>query len=106
MDEKKAALTKAIAILLSVTPETTLGKFLALCLEAKVDEDIAGETPLAVAQNFIDKPTSLPYWTQEIICADGELKPEEWKALGEMQITDTDAFLASLWSELETIDIG
>lgn len=105
MDEKKAALTKAIAILLSVTPATTLGKFLALCLEAKVDREIAGESPLAVAENFINKPTSLPYWTQEIICADGELKPEEWKALGEMKITDTDKFLEDLWAELEAIDL-
>ena len=50
MDEKKVALTKAIAILLSVTPETLLGKFLRLYLETKVDDlEVAGESPLKVA---------------------------------------------------------
>ncbi len=49
MDAKKAALIKTIAILLSITPETPLGQFLRLCLEAKVDRQIAGETPLALS---------------------------------------------------------
>lgn len=56
MNKKKAALAKTIAILLSVTPETPLGKFLRLCLETKVDLEIAGETPLEIAREFIDRP--------------------------------------------------
>ena len=74
MDAKKAALIKTIAILLSITPETPLGQFLRLCLEAKVDRQIAGETPLEVAQEFVNNPSALSYWAEEIICADGEIK--------------------------------
>lgn len=105
MDEKKVALTKAIAILLSVTPETPLGKLLKLCLEAKVDQKIAGKTSLQIAQEFIADPASLPYWTQEVIVADGEFKAEEWQALGELGITDTNKFLDAIWAELEEIDV-
>lgn len=106
MDEKKAALTKAIAILLSVTPETPVGKLLKLCLESKVDPEIAGKTSLQMAQEFIDKPNSLPYWTQEVIGADGEFKAEEWQALGELGITDIDKFLSDFWAELAKIDLA
>ena len=105
MNENQVALTKAIAILLSVTPETPLGKLLKLCLEAKVDEKIAGKTSLQIAEEFIANPASLPYWTQEVIGADGEFKTEEWKALGELGLTDTNKFLDAVWKELETIDI-
>ena len=105
MNENKAALTKAIAILLSVTPETPLGKLLKLCLEAKVDQKVVGKTYLQIAQEFIDNPASLPYWTQEVIGADGEFKTEEWQALGELGLTDTDKFLDAVWQELAEIDV-
>ena len=105
MNEKKAALTKTIAILLSVTPETPLGKFLRLCLETKVDLEIAGETPLEIAREFIDKPSSLPDWADEVICADGEVKDGEWEAMDELGIEDLDKFLTALWAELEEIDL-
>lgn len=105
MDDKKAALTKTIAILLSITPETPLGKFLRLCLETKVDAEIAGQTPLEVAQEFIADPTSLPYWTEELICADGEVKDEEWEALEGLEINNTEEFLNAFWAEMETIDL-
>lgn len=106
MDENKTALTKAIAILLSITPETPLGKFLRLCLETKVDEEITGETPLEVAQEFIANPASLSRWTEEVICADGEVRDEEWQALEGLEIEDAEQFLAAFWAELETIDLS
>ena len=105
MDEQKTALTKAIAILLSVTPETPVGKLLQLCLEAKVEEKIAGKTSLQMAKEFVDKPENLPYWMQDVIGADGEFKAEEWKALGELGLTDTEQFLNAFWQELEKINI-
>ena len=105
MEENKAALTKAIAILLSVTPETPIGKLLKLCLESKVDREIAGKTSLKMAQEFIDKPDSLAYWTQEVVGADGEFKAEEWQALGKLGITDTEQFLNAFWAELEKINL-
>lgn len=105
MDEKKAALTQTIAILLSITPETPLGKFLRLCLETKVDAEIAGETPLEVAREFIANPASLSRWTEELICADGEVRDEEWQALEGLEIEDTEEFLNAFWAEMETIDL-
>lgn len=105
MDEKKAALTQTIAILLSITPETPLGKFLRLCLETKVDPEIAGETPLEVAREFIANPASLSRWTEEVICADGEVKDEEWQALEGLEIEDAEQFLAAFWEELATINL-
>ncbi|MBE9048105.1 hypothetical protein IQ255_27545 [Pleurocapsales cyanobacterium LEGE 10410] len=94
-----------MAILLSVTPETPVGKLLKLCLESKVDREIAGKTSLKMAQEFIDKPNSLAYWTQEVVGADGEFKAEEWQALGELGILDTEQFLDAFWTELEKIDL-
>lgn len=105
MDEKKAALTKTIAILLSITPETPLGKFLRLCLETKVDAEITGETPLEVAQEFMANPASLTRWTEELICADGEVRDEEWQALEGLEIENAEQFLAAFWAELEIIDL-
>ncbi|MGD1919072.1 MAG: hypothetical protein ACFCAD_09355 [Pleurocapsa sp.] len=106
MEQQKAALTKAIAVLLSVTPETPVGKLLKLCLEAKVEEQVAGKTSLQMAQEFIDKPDSIAYWMQDVIGADGEFKAEEWQALGELGITDTEQFLKDFWAELEGIELS
>ena len=98
-------LQEAIAILLSITPETPLGKFLRLCLETKVDTEIAGQTPLEVAREFIADPSSLSDWAEELICADGEVNNEEWEALEGLELKDPDEFLNALWAELETIDL-
>lgn len=106
MNEQKTALTNAIAILLSVTPETPVGKLLKLCLEAKVESEIAGKTSLQMAKEFVEKPKDLAYWMQDVIGADGEFKPEEWKALGELGVTDTEQFLSTFWQELEKIDLS
>ncbi|MDJ0901700.1 MAG: hypothetical protein QNJ55_23160 [Xenococcus sp. MO_188.B8] len=105
MDAKKEALAKTIAILTSVTPETTLGKFLDFCLEAQVLKSVSGKTPLAMAMEFIEDPTKIAYWAQEIMGADGEFKTEQWQALGNMDIKDPDKFLAELWEELEAIEV-
>ena len=105
MEDKKVTLIKTIAILLSVTPQTPLGKFLRLCLETKVDLEIAGETPLEVAQEFVDRPSSLPDWAERVICADGEVKDEEWQAMEELGIDNLDEFLIAFWTELEKIDL-
>ncbi len=105
MNDNKAALTKTIAILLSITPQTPLGKFLRLCLETKVDQDIAGQTPLETAEEFMANPDSLSDWAEELICADGEVKDQEWEALEGLEINSTEDFLAALWAELAKIDL-
>ena len=105
MSDRQQALTETIAILLSVTPETPLGKLLDLCLETKVDTDIAGQTPLETARDFMADPDSLSDWAEELICADGEVRDQEWEALEGMEINNTDDFLKALWAELNTIDL-
>ena len=105
MNDNQAALTKTIAILLSVTPQTPLGKFLRLCLETKVDTDIAGQTPLETAKDFMADPDSLSDWAEELICADGEVQDQEWEALEGLEINSTEDFLKALWTELERIDL-
>lgn len=77
MNERKQALTEEIAILLSITPETPLGKLLNLCLETKVDTDIVGQTPLETAQDFMADPDSLADWAEELMCADGQIQDQE-----------------------------
>lgn len=99
------ALTKTIAILLSITPQTPLGKFLRLCLETKVDPDIAGQTPLETAQEFMADPNSLKDWAEELICADGEVQDQEWEALEGLEINSTEDFLVALWAELDRINL-
>ena len=103
--DNQQALTKTIAILLSITPQTPLGKFLRLCLETKVDAEIAGQTPLEVAEEFLADPTSLPYWTEELICADGEVKDAEWQALEDLEINNPEEFIKTLFRELENIQL-
>jgi len=103
--DNKDALTKTIAILLSTTPQTPLGKFLRLCLETRVDTEIAGQTPLETAREFMANPDSLSDWAEELICADGEVQDQEWEALEGLEINSTKDFLAALWKELEHIDL-
>lgn len=105
MSDRQQALTETIAILLSVTPETPLGKLLNLSLETKVDTDITGQTPLETARDFMADPDSLADWAEELICADGEVQDREWEALEGMEISNTDDFLKALWAELNTIDL-
>ena len=58
-----------------------------------------------MAKEFVDQPENLAYWMQDVIGADGEFKSEEWKALGELGLTDTEQFLNAFWQELEKINI-
>ena len=105
MSDRQQALTETIAILLSVTPETPLGKLLNLSLETKVDTDIAGQTPLETARDFMSNPDSLNDWAEELICADGEVQDREWEALEGMEIKNTEEFLNALWAELEQVNL-
>lgn len=105
MDDHKEALIKTIAILLSITPQTPLGKFLKLCLETKVDTDIAGQTPLETAREFMADPDSLSDWAEDLICADGEVQDQEWEALEGLEINNTENFLVAFWTELERINL-
>lgn len=105
MENNKAALTKTIAILLSTTPEDSLGKFLKLCLETKVDAKVSGRSPLQVAKEFMANPTNLSDWTEGLIYADGEVNYEEWDALQELNSEDPESFLEELWAELEKVNL-
>ena len=66
----------------------------------KVDKAIAGKTSMQMAEEFVNQPDSSAYWMQEVIGADGKFKAEEWQALGELGITDTDKFLKDFWDRV------
>lgn len=86
--EKQAVLVKTIAILLSVTPETTLGAFLNVCLAAKVQPETGNGTALEMAQKAIlDGYNDLLPWINKVIEMDGRYTYEEDDALWKCRTT-------------------
>lgn len=104
MDHKQAALTKTIAILLSVTPETTLGSFLNVCLAAQVKPETSGTSPLAMAQQCLEIGYySMITWINDVIDADGYYTHEEDEAWYRCLETP-DMFSDFILSELQSIN--
>lgn len=101
MSPNQDAVTTAIAVLLSTVPETRLGQLLKVCLAAKVEGNVMGK-----AQELFQDPNNLAYWVQDVIGDDGQYTPDEWQALGEMDILeDVEAFARALLAEVETLRI-
>ena len=53
----------------------------------------------------MEKPSNLPYWTQDVMGLDLDYTSEEWKALGEMGINDAGEFMAMVSQELENLSL-
>ena len=99
MSPNQEAVTIAIAVLLSTTPETRLGQLLKVCLAAKVDGDVASK-----AQGLFQNTDTLAHWVQGIIGDDGQSTPDEWQALGEMDLlNNVEDFVAELLNEVEAL---
>ncbi|MBT9316337.1 hypothetical protein [Leptothoe spongobia] len=99
MSPNQEAVTIAIAVLLSTTPETRLGQLLKVCLAAKVDGDVN-----AKAKELFKDTDNLAHWVQEVIGDDGQYTPDEWQALGEMDLLDNvEKFVAGLLTEVEAL---
>ena len=94
-----------MAFLLSVPPESNLAKLLKLCLAAKFDGQNLGKNSREMSREFIQDPSSLPYWVQEVISSDKVYDPKELTAFGEMELKDTEEFMKKLWAELESLEL-
>ena len=99
MTPNQEAVTTAIAVLLSTTPETRLGQLLKVCLAAKVDGDVHSQ-----AQALFQDTDNLAHWVQAVISNDGHYTPDEWQALGEMDLLENvEKFVEGLLTEIETL---
>lgn len=110
MENPKTLLAQTMAVLMSTTPDTKLGKLLNLCLAAKVDPLISGKTPRAFAEKLVNEPIRLSQWIQEVVDSDADYSVDEMLAISEMQLQDSqqfsDTFLAALWQELDAMDLA
>lgn len=99
MSPNQEAVTAAIAVLLSTTPDTRLGQLLKVCLAAKVDGDVNTK-----AKELFQDTGNLAHWVQEVIGDDGQYTPDEWQALGEMDLLDNvENFVEGLLTEVEAL---
>jgi len=100
----KFTLAQTMAFLIAVDRESNLGKLLAFCLATNAKDNTPGAEILAIATNLMENPSNLPYWAQDLMGHDLQYTEAEWKALGKMNIKDTEAFMAKLWEELEVLN--
>lgn len=103
MDDRKQLLAQTMALLMSTTPETTLGRFLNFCLATKVETAIAHKTPFELAEELMEHPEKLTSWISEAIDSDDNYTVDEMVALSDMHIQNPHKFMDELWGELERI---
>ena len=100
MTPNQQAVAGAIAVLLSTTPEDNLGKLLKVCLAAKVEGDVT-----AKSKELFDRTEELSYWLHEVISEDEKYTADEWLALGDMELTNVQAFVKKLLPEIEALSL-
>ena len=109
MYTQKLLLAQAMALLMSTTPETTLGKLLNFCLAAKVDPSVAGKSPRAFAEDLLTEPVKFSAWIQAVVDSDDDYSVDEMLAISEIHLKDTqqfsDRFMNKLWAELSALDV-
>ncbi|MEM9446927.1 MAG: hypothetical protein AAGA75_00155 [Cyanobacteria bacterium P01_E01_bin.6] len=105
MDDKKQLLAQTMALLMSTTPETTLGRFLNFCLATKVETAIAHKTPFEIAEELMEHPEKLSQWISETIDGDDDYTVDEMVALSDMHIQNPHTFMAQLIEELNQIQL-
>ncbi len=101
----KFVLAQNMAFLISIPPESNLGKLLSFCLSTKVRENTPGTKILELTYELMENPSKLPYWTQDIMGQDLDYTSEEWEALGEMGIKDANEFMSKLLQELANLNL-
>jgi hypothetical protein len=105
MEFNKNTLAETMAFLLSIPPESNLAKLLKLCLVTNYNGENLGQNALEKSQELIKNPSDLPYWIQEVIQSNDKITPEEWQAFGEMNLTQTQEFINTLWEELDNLKL-
>ena len=105
MQEKQRLLAQTLAMLLSTTPDTMLGKLMHFCLVAKLDVEGKDETPFEVAKSLMESPDSLNRWATEVINKDGHYTADKILALSTIHLEDPQQFMDALQAELKTLDV-
>ncbi len=105
MQEKQRLLAQTLAMLMSTTPDTKLGKLMNFCLAAKVDPKIAGKTPFEIAKELIESPDIVSSWVSRVINSDGDYTGDKILALSAMHLEDPQEFMDALWAELDALDV-
>ncbi len=105
MESSKHLLAKNMAFLMLVSPNSNLEKLLKFCLATKITGKNPGKTAEEMARKLMEEPSTLAYWTQDVMRIDDNYTSEEWEALGNMQLTNIDKFMNQLWQELESLDL-
>lgn len=101
----KFVLAQTMALLISIPPESNLGKLLYFCLATKTRENTPQRDILKMTSELMEDPSSLPYWTQDVMGLDLDYTSEEWKALAKMEIKDAEEFMAVVRQELESLNL-
>ena len=101
----KFVLAQNMAFLIAIPPQSNLAKLLSFCLVTKARKKMTGTEILKITCDLMENPSNLPYWTQDVMGLDLDYTSEEWKALGEMGINDAEEFMATLWQELENLNL-
>ncbi|MGB3508727.1 MAG: hypothetical protein WBA93_05690 [Microcoleaceae cyanobacterium] len=105
MESQKHLLAKNMAFLMLVSPDSNLAKLLRFCLATNITGENPGKTAENMARELMEKPSNLPYWTQDVMRIDNNYSVEEWEALGKMDLKDTEEFMNQLWQELESLHL-
>ncbi|PZO39208.1 MAG: hypothetical protein DCF19_14655 [Pseudanabaena frigida] len=79
-------LAQTMAFLIAIPPQSKLAKLLNFCLTAKAGENNTGIKILEMTCELMEKPSKLPYWSQDIMGLELDYTTEEWVDLGEMGI--------------------
>lgn len=101
----KFLLAQNMAFLIAIPPDSNLAKLLTFCLTTRARANISGTELIKITCELMEKPSNITYWTQDVMGLDFDYSSEEWKSLGEMGITNPAEFMASVWQELEKLEL-
>ncbi|MBW4661432.1 MAG: hypothetical protein KME15_22400 [Drouetiella hepatica Uher 2000/2452] len=105
MNLDKILLAQNMAFLIAIPPDSNLAKLLSFCLTTKARANLSGIELIKLTCELIEKPSNIAYWTQDVMGLNFDYSSEEWKSLGEMGITNPTEFMASVWQELENLEL-
>ncbi|MEM9538160.1 MAG: hypothetical protein AAGA60_01470 [Cyanobacteria bacterium P01_E01_bin.42] len=105
MDRHKETLAQTMSFLMSIRPETDLGKLLNFCLATKIEPEQTGKTAYEMACYLLEHPDNLSNFIQESMESDGEYTPEEYVAMGELPTRDPERFMQKIFAQLDQIEL-
>ena len=105
MNKQKEVLAQTMSFLMSIRPESDLGKLLNFCLATKIEAEQTGKTAYEMACYLLEHPDNLSNFIQESMESDGEYTPEEYVAMGDIPTRDPEGFMGKIFTELEQVQL-